>query len=188
MDLRAEKQRLHESIRERLKQLPNADRVRESRSLCKRLLEMIPADAQTLCLFMPIRDEVDVRPVVETLLKEGRNVYLPAFEKTLVFRRADDLSALIPSALHIPEPPAEAERLDPQTVDLVIVPGRAFDRSGNRLGRGNGGYDRWIRAQRSANPKTLYWGVCFECQLVNLVPMEPHDERVDAVITARGVH
>ncbi|MFA7682254.1 MAG: 5-formyltetrahydrofolate cyclo-ligase, partial [Candidatus Peribacteraceae bacterium] len=71
--------------------------------------------------------------------------------------------------------------------DCALIPGRAFDRDGNRLGRGNGSYDHWIREQRTANPQTKIWGIAFECQIVPIVPTEEHDERVDALITARGL-
>jgi 5-formyltetrahydrofolate cyclo-ligase len=187
MDLRAEKTRLQQSIRERLERLSKAEREAESRSICRRLIENLPDDVRTACAFVPIRDEVDIRPVLHELRKRGISIFLPCFEKALAFREARDFGELTPGAFRIPEPPPEADLLDPKALDLAIVPGRAFDATHNRLGRGNGGYDRWIRAQRAANLRTRFWGVCFECQVVNAVPMEPHDERVDAVITPRGM-
>ena len=66
--------------------------------------------------------------------------------------------------------------------DLVVVPGMAFDLTGARLGRGKGYYDRWIESHAEA--KTL--GICFKCQLVGNVPMEPHDVRVNAILTEDG--
>lgn len=187
MDLRAEKTRLQQSIRERLARLSPGERAAESRSICRRVLELLPPESRTVCAFMPIRDEVDIRPLLRELGTRGIALFLPCYEKLLAFRKAEDLSKLQPGALHILEPPPEADLLDPQALDLAIVPGRAFDAAHNRLGRGNGGYDRWIRAQRAANPRTRFWGVCFECQVVNAVPMEPHDERVDAMVTPRGM-
>jgi len=56
----------------------------------------------------------------------------------------------------------------------------------NRLGRGNGGYDHWIEKQRDVNPDTRMIGVAFECQIVNEVPIDAHDEKMDEVITDRG--
>ncbi|TSC79150.1 MAG: 5-formyltetrahydrofolate cyclo-ligase [Candidatus Peregrinibacteria bacterium Gr01-1014_25] len=186
MDPRAEKQRLQDAVRERLARLNVGDRARESRSVCRRLLDALPAESAAICAFIPIKDEVDLRPFLTAVLERGIRLYLPCFEKTLVFRRAADLQLLAPGAFRIPEPPASADLLDPGQLDVAVVPGRAFDNAGNRLGRGNGGYDRWIRAQRAANPQTRFWGVCYECQVVSHVPMEAHDERVDAIVTARG--
>jgi 5-formyltetrahydrofolate cyclo-ligase len=186
MDVRVEKQRLHASIRERLSHLPAADRERESRLLCKRLEELLPSDTKTLCAFVPIQDEVNLRPFIADVLHRGIALYLPCFRTTLVFRRCTDLALLTKGTLNILEPPIDAEELDPQELEFAIVPGRAFDRQGNRLGRGNGGYDRWIALQRAANQHTAYWGVCYECQVVESVPIEPHDEPMDAVVTERG--
>jgi 5-formyltetrahydrofolate cyclo-ligase len=136
---------------------------------------------------VPIKDEVDIRPLLTELLTRGVALYLPCFEKILAFRRVTDLASLVPGELKIPEPPPESDELDPAILDIAIVPGRAFDAHGGRLGRGNGGYDRWIHVQRATNARTQYWAVAFECQMVDIVPMEPHDERIDAVVTDRGV-
>ncbi|HEY5812215.1 MAG TPA: 5-formyltetrahydrofolate cyclo-ligase [Terrimicrobiaceae bacterium] len=66
--------------------------------------------------------------------------------------------------------------------DLVLVPGLAFDFTGARLGRGKGFYDRWL----SANPGVKSVGLCFKCQVLENVPAEPHDARVQAVLTEEG--
>ena len=66
--------------------------------------------------------------------------------------------------------------------DLVIVPGLAFDSTGARLGRGKGYYDRWL----GANPAVKTLGVCFSCQILERLPAEPHDARVDAILTEQG--
>ncbi|MEI6338074.1 MAG: 5-formyltetrahydrofolate cyclo-ligase [Verrucomicrobiota bacterium] len=68
------------------------------------------------------------------------------------------------------------------TPDLVLVPGLAFDARGFRLGRGGGFYDRWL----GANPGVRTLGLCFACQLVEKIPVESHDVRVDAVLTEDG--
>ncbi len=186
MDLREEKRRLKDAIAERLARMQPRDRAAESRSLCRRILAALPADAKTICAFVPIGDETDIRPLIRSLWERGVAVYLPCFEQMLVFRKAASLEGLTPGAFRIPEPASDAQQLDPSRLDLALVPGRAFTKNGDRMGRGNGGYDRWIRAQRTAKPQTVFWGVCYECQLVAQVPMETHDERVDAVMTARG--
>jgi 5-formyltetrahydrofolate cyclo-ligase len=66
--------------------------------------------------------------------------------------------------------------------DLAIIPGMAFDLTGARLGRGKGFYDRWL----AANPTVRTLGVCFQCQVLERVPVEPHDARVDAILTEEG--
>ena len=66
--------------------------------------------------------------------------------------------------------------------DIAIVPGLAFDLTGARLGRGKGFYDRWL----GANPGVRTVGVCFNCQILERIPAEPHDVRVDAILTEGG--
>jgi len=190
-----EKNRLRKSIEERLKRMSDLDRERESRSVCRRLLEKIP-EGSVVCSYAPLKTEVDLTLLMEELLKRGDKVYLPRFEGScrtspntkFVFRHIEDLSKLKPGKLFaVPEPPAGTDQADPKEIDIVLVPGRAFDRSGGRVGRGNGGYDYWIERHRKVNPETKMWGVAFECQIVNEVPSEAHDQRLDAVVTVRGV-
>ncbi len=181
------KKLLRQSIAERLARLSPKDRAAESRSVCRRVMENLPTPPLCVCAYIPLKDEVDIHPLLEELLATNYELYLPRFEGKLVFRRATDLKTLTKGKFDIPEPPADAAMLDPQAETVVLVPGRAFTRDGQRMGRGNGGYDIWIRGQRKANPATQFWGVCFEHQVVNEVPMEGHDERVDATVTARMI-
>lgn len=188
MDLQQEKSLLRQRIAERMEKLSEKDRAVESRSLCRRILELLPADAQMLCAYYPLPSEADLRPLLNILLRQGRAVYLPHFaDRKLTFRRALDLDYLVTGALKIKEPPPDAQPLDPARLDLALIPGRAFDAEHYRLGRGNGGYDIWIRAQREANPATTFWGVALACQIAREVPHEARDERVNAVVTARGM-
>lgn len=187
MNTPEEKSLLRQRINERMQSLSPSERSAESRSVCRRILELMPKNTQTLCAYWPLPSEVDVRPILREWMKRGHPLFLPRFDgKRLTFHRVNDFDDLAMGALNIHEPPADAEPLDPSTLDLALVPGRAFDRSLHRLGRGNGGYDVWIRSQRSANPRTQFWGVAFDCQVTADVPHEAHDERMDAVVTARG--
>jgi len=124
---------------------------------------------------------------MRTLIERGDTVYLPCFEKgDLTFRQLTNLGDIHLGEFGIPEPAPESTHYDPQMIDMVLVPGRAFDRNRRRLGRGNGGYDRWISRHRKENTQTQIIGVAFECQIVQEVPCEAHDERMDGVVTARG--
>ncbi|MFH0770908.1 MAG: 5-formyltetrahydrofolate cyclo-ligase [Candidatus Peregrinibacteria bacterium] len=181
------KRELRRSIEERLAHLSNAARLRESRTLCRCLLEALPHD-RAVCAYSALPTEADISLLLEELNKRGTAVYLPCVEKSgLTFRRSDPSAELKPGPFRIPEPPKEAEALDLSCQMIVLVPGRAFDREGHRLGRGNGGYDRWIASVRGINPAARMWGVALECQLVESVPTEEHDQTMDAVFTARGV-
>ena len=188
MHPRDAKERLRRSIKERLARLGDVERKAESRTLCKIALAALPPAPLAVCGYFPLKDEADIRPLLLTLLDRGDALYLPKYiGKGFDFFRVRDLENLPAGEFGIPEPPEGAEKLDPSTLDVALVPARAFDREGRRMGRGNGGYDKWIRAQRKAKPDVRIWGIALECQLVNDIPMEAHDETVDAVVTARGV-
>lgn len=180
------KTKLRLDIKDRIDRMTEGERHAEGRTLSRVLLQLIPTGS-TVCAFFPLKTEVDIRLLLEGLLARGDTLFLPVFENNrLVFKKTTDLSLLSPGELTIPEPPKDAEKLEDQPVDIMLIPGRAFDRNGNRLGRGAGGYDRWLEKYKQMHPQTKFWGVCLECQLVPDVPVEAHDMRMDAVVTCRG--
>ncbi|OIO54201.1 5-formyltetrahydrofolate cyclo-ligase [Candidatus Peregrinibacteria bacterium CG1_02_54_53] len=181
-----QKRELRDAILERIQRMNVQERAAESRSIEQRIFKMLTADI-VVCAFFPLQTEPDIRTLLAEILTRNRHLYLPVFDGTqLVMRRVHDLAHLTTSTFGIPEPPADAERLDPAVPIVALIPGRAFDRAGGRLGRGNGGYDRWISKHRIANGQSHYYGVAFECQITNTVPMEEHDAPVDGVFTPRG--
>lgn len=191
---------LRESITNRIKRMTEKERAAESRSICRRVLEELdfvgafgqmhlqnPQHDVSICLYSALPTEVDLTQLIEELLEKNVSLYFPRFESGKnVFRRVASLDELKPGSFGIMEPPITAEELPLDAPLIAIIPGRAFDRSGGRLGRGNGGYDHWIRDVRSKNSESKFLGVCFECQIVQGVPEEAHDERMDVVFTARG--
>ncbi len=187
MHLTEEKAILRQSIKDRLVRFSDHDRLAESRTVCREIRKALPKEPVPIAAYFPLKDEVDLRPLLEDLLKEKWPVFIPGIEHgAMVFRQIHSLAELNVGKFTVLEPPRGAPLLDPSALQIALIPGRAFDRLGNRLGRGNGGYDRWIKQQRAANPKARFWGICLELQLVQHVPMQDHDERVDSLVTARG--
>ena len=78
----------------------------------------------------------------------------------------------------------EARIIPPAEIEIIVIPGLAFTSYGERLGRGGGYYDRYLALLPAA---TFKIGVCFGVQIVETLPMEPHDQRVDAVATEEGI-
>lgn len=111
----------------------------------------------------------------------------PIRSKQIAFPRTDaNLMTYFISGKMIPgaKGPLEPEDGMPAPPpDLILVPGLAFTRDGHRLGRGGGYYDRWLATQRGI--PTV--GICFSCQLVDSLPVESHDLRVDAILTESGL-
>jgi 5-formyltetrahydrofolate cyclo-ligase len=129
--------------------------------------------------YMPQGSEIDPGPLARRL-KAWAKASLPAafsWEEPLEFRLWGDI--LEPDAFGIPSPPPEAEAVLP---DLIIAPVLAFDRSGGRLGQGAGHYDRAIANLRRAKP-VFVLGLAYAGQEVAALPMEPHDQRLDAILT-----
>jgi len=185
--LAEQKERLRVSILERLAHLSEKDREAESRSVVRRLLEIVPADA-VICGFVPMKTEANILPFLEEVLTRGQRLFLPTFDgHTIALRAVNDLSQLRVNSFSIPEPPRDAPLLDPQEPVIAIIPGRAFDARGARLGRGNGAYDRWIKERRTTSTDSRYYGTALLCQLVNEVPMAEHDQFLDGVVLASGL-
>jgi 5-formyltetrahydrofolate cyclo-ligase len=99
------------------------------------------------------------------------------------FREARNLSALTLSAYGILEPQHGRSSL-PQEIELYFIPGLAFDRKGNRLGRGGGYYDRYLSTIR---PDAIKVGLAYQLQIDTALPVETHDHQVDLLITETGI-
>ena len=156
-------------------------------------LEELPfyREAATIMFFLSFRSEVDTRGMVEENLAKGKRVLVPKSlpqERVLVPSQLLDLEKDLALGYYdIPEPRAEVLRpVEPAEIDLLIVPGVAFDLQGNRLGYGGGYYDRFFERLRPGVPLVA---IAFELQIVSRVPIEPWDRRMDWVVTEkRAIH
>lgn len=145
------------------------------------LVDVPPA---TVSGFWPIRDEIDVRPLLTVLRGAGWTTVLPVVmgpDVPLEFRVWRPDTPLVQAGFGVLVP---AEGATVRTPDVALVPLLAFDRRGNRIGYGKGHYDRTLRRLRRRGP-VLAVGVAFAAQEVPLVPAERHDEALDAVLTER---
>lgn len=153
--------------------------------LCRRLLaDPVFTAAGSILLFAPIAGEPDLRLIADEALGVSKHICLPRTHwssRSMAPVPITDWSRdLALSPQKIAEPRPELPALDPATLDLILVPGLAFDPLGNRLGRGAGFYDRFLSALPSS-VRTL--GVCFDEQLIPAVPADAHDVRVQGVLT-----
>ena len=176
-----EKKELRKEIRARKRDIPVNELREMSRLACERLLayERL-SNASTVMMYYPLSDEVDVTPVIEQLAENGKTVVLPQVtgEATMVLRRYTGKADLQEGAFGIMEPCGEIFS-DYETIDVAIIPGMAFDRRGNRLGRGKGYYDRFLPLL----PARVYKiGICFPFQLLDDIPMEEHDIKMDTIL------
>ena len=129
--------------------------------------------------------ELDPSPLIRHLAETGAIFALPALkdaEAPLEFRAWDPHDRLVADLAGVPSPPPHAPLIHP---DLVIAPLLAFDRRGGRLGQGGGHYDRTLEALRAHRP-VFVLGLAYAGQEVDQVPCEPHDQRLDAILTENG--
>jgi len=135
-------------------------------------------------LYWPMRSEADPRPLARALAVAGAELALPAFVGArMEFRRWREADELRPAGFQTFEPLQSAPVLVPA---IVLAPLLGFDPRGGRLGWGKGYYDTYLGALDAAGARPLVVGVALLCQQVEAVPLEPHDRRLDAVVTERG--
>ncbi len=136
--------------------------------------------------FMPMKTEINPLPLLKKLAEAGARLALPAIDgrgKPLIMRAYAFGNELARGQWGIREPKPDAGDVAP---DIVIVPLAAFDRAGNRIGYGAGYYDMTLAALR-AKKKVTAVGIAFAAQEMSQVPVTPRDERLDLVLTERGV-
>jgi 5-formyltetrahydrofolate cyclo-ligase len=186
VDLAARKARLRAEMSQRCRAIP-ADRARSAGEAVARCIEALPEyrAARSVGLYAALPDEVPTRPLFEGIRRSGRTALLPRIAGVrLEFVPVERWEDLVPGRYGVLAPPSA--RAAASTIDLVLVPGRAFDPEGRRLGRGGGHYDRTFAAEMGGRPVLI--GIAYEVQMVDDVPHAAHDRRVSAVVTERGVH
>ena len=185
-DLKRQKRALRREARARRDGLSPGERERMSDEVAENVMAL-PAveNATTVMAFSSFGSEVDTGPVIERLERDGRRVALPRVEGrdivAVAYRSGDRVRPTSFGALE----PAGGERVAPEEIDVVIVPGLAFDRSGHRVGYGRGFYDRFLATLR---PDALTVGICFSVQLRDEVPQGRDDRPVDLVVTEHGLN
>jgi 5-formyltetrahydrofolate cyclo-ligase len=143
--------------------------------------------ARRVAIYAALSDEVPTRPLFEALTRAGTICLLPRVAPAgqLLFSPVECWDDLHPGGHYgILEPPEADPVVEPGEGDVVVVPGVAFDRTGRRLGRGKGYYDRTFPA--GDGPQPLLFGVACESQIVDSVPCDSHDRAMDAIVTERA--
>jgi 5-formyltetrahydrofolate cyclo-ligase len=142
-------------------------------------------DAKLIAAYIGVGVEPPTDALIDAFVVNGGRVLLPIVNgDELLWGDYSGPTALVPSPLGLLEP--TGTRLGPETIgdcDLVVVPALAVDRRGRRLGRGGGFYDRALRMAAKAR----IVAVVYDDEVVDEVPVEPHDVSVDAAVTPSGL-
>jgi 5-formyltetrahydrofolate cyclo-ligase len=177
-----EKAEARREVERRIAALTAEQRADASARIRQRIAELREfLRARTVMMFATMPDEVDTLPIIEDALAAGKTVVLPHVNRGVGEMDArvvrDVARDLVLGTFGIPEP-RDCPVAGPDSIDFVLVPGRAFDRQGNRLGRGGGYYDRFL-----ARIDAVRCGCVFAAQVLDAVPHAEHDLPVDVIVT-----
>ena len=183
--LAANKKALRASIKQKRRALSIEYRQQASRKMQAELTRLpCYQAAEYIMLYMAMQDEVQLDELIAMVLKDGKKAVIPLVTGAGLMEAVElsDMADLVPDKYGIKTVSEEKRRLiAPDKIDLIIVPGVAFDKAGHRLGMGGGFYDRFmLRASRAVRVALAY-----DCQLLVSVPAEVHDLTVDYIITEK---
>ena len=185
-----EKKEIRREIKQAILALSPAEREQQSRFVAERVNRIIvERRAQVVALFAPLSDEVQILSLA-SMLPSNCQVVLPRVEDCADGTPSMEFydyvvsdSALEEGSYGIMEPQGEAA-CAAEDIDLMVVPGVAFTREGIRLGRGKGYYDRYL-AREGFRAYTV--GVCYACQMRDVLPCDEYDMVVDRVVYGQAV-
>lgn len=189
-DLQELKRQLRAEAHANRKAQENKDEL--SQRICQRFFDLPAyAAAQTVLFYVDVRTEVRTRQALPAALESGKRIVVPyCVDDVLELFLLEDMDELSIGMYKILEPKPElrelsSKRVDVDEIDLVMVPGVAFDRRGARMGHGKGYYDKLLE---HARPDAPLAALAFECQLFDEIPMQSHDIFMDLVLTESAVY
>lgn len=176
-----------ENVKKQRAQVTSDEAEEASNSLWLQLKEeTFFKKAKRIAAFCSIGTEIDTMPLLAKILSSKKELYLPKTEQNqnlMDFHLVSDLKKLVPGPFNISEPPA-GKIVSPKKIDIILVPGLAFDNRGHRLGYGRGYYDRYMKLLKSG---CVRLGVAYSFQIIDKTPNDNHDIPVNAVLTEKYI-
>lgn len=161
--------------------MEKAEVLEKSSKACAVFLKSeIYKDVKQIMLYMPLGNETDTTDIISKAFADGKKVIFPITDAEtgeITPCYADENTQFTKGAFSVNEP-RDMNVADVTEVDVILVPGIAFDRSGSRIGFGKGCYDRLL-----TNTSAVKVGFCYEFQLCDKIPSEEHDVKMDYIIT-----
>jgi 5-formyltetrahydrofolate cyclo-ligase len=181
-----DKAEVRKELLRRRDRIPPEVRKAKDRIIREKLLSLEEfRNAAVMFFFASFRTEVDTTELIQIALATGKQVVLPkvnADRHELLLFEVRDFGDLAAGYMGIPEPSAGARQTGINDVDIVIIPGAGYDASGNRVGYGGGYYDRLLSGLQKDVPVIA---PAYEEQVLDAAPSEPHDVRVNVIVTDR---
>ncbi len=172
-------------------QIPQDERRRAGEAVTEQILKSRSYGAvRFLYCYVSYGSEVDTRSLIEESLRRGKRVAVPRVRGShkMDFCFIRSLADLAPGYKGIPEPGPWCRKAPaPFEETLVIIPGIAFDREGDRIGYGGGFYDTWLkdRADGQSRSRCIKAAAAFSLQIADRIPSEPYDVKMDMIITEK---
>ncbi len=184
------KQQIRKAAHENRRNQEDKDGISEK--IVERFMQLPEYDAaQTVMFYVDVRDEVRTRHALPAAIESGKRIVIPfCVDGELELFHLEAMDELEVGMYKILEPKAElrdvaAKRFGPTDLDLIMVPGVAFDRVGGRTGHGKGYYDKLLQHAPASTPLIA---LAFECQLFEEIPCEEHDIYMDKVVTESATY
>lgn len=171
---------LRNKIREKKRQFTQIQLDELSRMIIQRLLHSDRVkNAQTIILYYSLHDEVNTHHLIDLLSETGKKILLPYVkdDTEMELREYGGPDDLRKGCYGIMEPTGNTFT-NLETIDVAVIPGMSFDSNGNRLGRGKGYYDRFLKKI----PDVYKIGICFDFQKVDNIPTGLYDVKMDEII------
>lgn len=184
-NIKFDKNSIRDSVAARRRSLSDAEVEQKSLQISNNLSTLdIFKLSRSIALYSPIQKEVRTQYIFDLAVNCEKEVYFPRVNgSSLDFFRVNNLEQLKPGKFGVFEPDPNLLKVNIQHIDLFILPGLAFDRSGNRLGFGKGYYDRAL----DNVPQGKKVGLAYEFQLLDAVPVDENDRKVEMIITEQGI-
>lgn len=165
--------------------LTGAEVSKKSKLIFQKILTLSETrDKKRFGAYLATKNEVDTKFLIDKLVSQKKEVYLPRFnegEKAYFFVKFSGWNELETGYFGILQP-KNSKKADVQKLDVIFIPGVAFDRSGIRLGWGTGTYDQLLRGS-----KAIKIGLVYDFQIADSLPREDHDIKVDLIVTEKRV-
>ncbi len=200
-----DKQSIRKIYLQKRKALSHNDMIKSSKDICNAVINLEHyKKAQTISLYMPIKNEVDTNIIWQDAINKNKNCYFPKVtdKNSMIFLPADKLEHFAKNKWGILEPTTKIiKSLPVNKLDIMIVPIVAFDSAGNRIGMGKGFFDKALEVHsrismqssnkehlKNFNTTPILIGVAYEFQKIPLIKSETWDIKLDIIVTEKTVY
>ena len=188
---KASKKALRKEIKIKVANIPMEERIKQSQEVTHAVLQMPEyKNAKSLAIYLHMNDEIQTEELLEHSLASNKKCYIPRYfmggnrMEMVELKNMDDYNNLPTTKWNIKQPKDDEPRpeaLD-HGLDLILVPGMAFNLKGHRLGRGKGYYDTYLAKCLAKSIKPVTIALAFKEQVLDEIPVDDHDFLIDKII------